>query len=387
MRRGARGPRIPRAQSEAYRVVNERLEALESRNLRLVAEIEKQLTKKLAIGASSPRSRAATNGPTRSGAQMERKSVGFEQLSDIVGSGGLWARWRMLSGGLVTRLAHGAGPLQRLRLDPKQNDYRSIHTTLIGPGKQRVELQIRTGRWMRSPNTARRACALQRRSRLADRMLSRESSAYAWLRRHNRAVGRGFQSGGVPRAHQARAVPRISVLLHPEGQADRVAAARQAIDFAYAVHTDVGNGDVGLQDQRQDRALVSELTNGDEVEVITSTAQVAAAARMESLVPGRQVARWPFSSWPPPVAVRNQYAGLGRRIVERLCSDAKIAFSDEQLQGALPRPRAPRSRRVSRQSASARCGLRRSARQYPDTRRERAAALAQQPNPRAAGSG
>src|SRR5207302_7005716 len=80
---------------------------------------------------------------------------------------------------------------------------------------------------------------------------------------------------------------------------------------------------------------VSELTNGDEVEIITSTAQTAPPAAWESLVTtGKARAAIRRAT---RAAVRNQYAGLGRRIVERLCQRAKIAYSDEKLQGALPR--------------------------------------------------
>ena len=78
---------------------------------------------------------------------MERKSVGFEQLSDIFGFrlvvNDIEACYRALG------IVHTTWPVVPGRFKdyistPKQNDYRSIHTTVIGPGNQRVELQIRT---------------------------------------------------------------------------------------------------------------------------------------------------------------------------------------------------------------------------------------------------
>ena len=81
--------------------------------------------------------------------------------------------------------------------------------------------------------------------------------------------------------------------------------------------------------------LVSELTNGDEVEIITSKAQKAPPAAWESIVvTGKARAAIRRAT---RVAVRDQYAGLGRRIVERLFQRAKKEYSDEKLQGALPR--------------------------------------------------
>ena len=125
-----------------------RLDALRERNRRLIAEIEQQLTAKLAdrgIDAQVTGRRKRAYSVWR---KMERKSVGFEQLSDIFG-------FRVIVKTLADcyqalGIVHTTWPMVPGRFKdyistPKQNDYRSIHTTVIGPGKQRVELQIRTG--------------------------------------------------------------------------------------------------------------------------------------------------------------------------------------------------------------------------------------------------
>src|SRR5262249_4214744 len=82
------------------------------------------------------------------------------------------------------------------------------------------------------------------------------------------------------------------------------------------------------------------------------------------------------------VAVRTQYAGLGRRIVERLCQRAKIAYSDEKLAGALPR--LARASVEEGMSAVGRGEMRAAdvvRATYPDYKEERAAAIAQEPKP------
>ena len=80
---------------------------------------------------------------------------------------------------------------------------------------------------------------------------------------------------------------------------------------------------------------MSELGNGDEVEILTSKAQAAPPAAWESIVvTGKARAAIRRAT---RAAVRDQYAGLGRRIVERLFARAKKEYSDEKLQGALPR--------------------------------------------------
>ena len=133
---------------EAYRVVSERLDALRGAGIR---------GSSARSSSSSPRSspiaasRREVSGRRKRAysvwRKMERKSVGFEQLSDIVGFrvvvkavaecyqalGVVHTTWPMVPGRFKDYIS-----------TPKQNDYRSIHTTVIGPGRQRVELQIRT---------------------------------------------------------------------------------------------------------------------------------------------------------------------------------------------------------------------------------------------------
>ena len=217
---------------EAYQVISERLDALAARSKALISEIEQQLTKKLA-----DRGIAATVQGRRKRAysiwrKMERKSVGFEQLSDIFG-------FRVIVETLADCYAalgivHTTWPVVPGRFKdyvstPKQNDYRSIHTTVIGPGNQRVELQIRTQEMHEIAEYGIAAHALYKDGDGSPtEMLSREVERLCLAAAHHRAAGRGLQSGGIPRAHQARAVPRPGVLLHAQGQADRAAAQGDA---------------------------------------------------------------------------------------------------------------------------------------------------------------
>src|SRR5207253_3920162 len=142
-----------------------------------------------------------------------------------------------------------------------------------------------------------------------------------------------------------------------------------------AVHTDVGNMAVGCKINGKIAPLASELANGDEVEIITSKAQTAPPAAWESLVTtGKARAAMRRAT---RVAVRTQYAGLGRRIVERLFQRAKIVYSDEKLAGALSR--LARASVEDVMSAVGRSELKASdvARaMYPDYKEERAQAMA-----------
>ncbi len=133
---------------EAHAVVMQRLNSLAERNRNLISEIENQLTTSLVKNGIAARVHGRRKQPFSIWTKMERKSVGFEQLSDIfafrVVVPDVEACYRAL-GVVHTTWPVVPGRFKDYISTPKQNDYRSIHTTVIGPGNQRVELQLRTG--------------------------------------------------------------------------------------------------------------------------------------------------------------------------------------------------------------------------------------------------
>jgi len=219
---------------------------------------------------------------------------------------------------------------------PKQNDYASLHTTVIGPGRQRVELQIRTEGMDDIAEYGIAAHALYKDDvGSPTEMLSRESSAYAWLRRTIEMLSEGSNPEEFLEHTKLELFHDQVFCFTPNGKLIALVHRATPIDFAYAVHTDVGNTAVGCKINGKIAPLSSELHTGDEVEIMTSKAQLAPPSAWEGLVvTGKARAAIRRAT---RVAVRNQYAGLGRRIVERLFFRAKREYSDEKLAGALPR--------------------------------------------------
>jgi guanosine-3',5'-bis(diphosphate) 3'-pyrophosphohydrolase len=324
---------------EAYKVITERLETLAERSRRWIAEIEEQLTRKLGergIAAEVDGRRKRAYSVWR---KMERKSVGFEQLSDVLG-------FRVIVGTVAEcygalGIVHTSWPVVPGRFKdyistPKQNDYRSIHSTVIGPGKQRVELQIRTREMHQIAEYGIAAHALYKDGvGSPTEMLSRESNAYAWLRRTIELLAEGSNPEEFLEHTKLELFHDQVFCFTPKGKLIALPRGATPIDFAYAVHTDVGNMAVGAKINGQLGPLSAPLQNGDEVQILTSDAQTAPPSAWESIVAtgkARAAIRRATRD-----AVRNQYSAFGRRIVERLCQRAKIEYSDEKLEGALPR--------------------------------------------------
>jgi RelA/SpoT family (p)ppGpp synthetase len=324
---------------QAYAVVNERLNSLAERNRNLIGEIETQLSANLKQNGIAAVVMGRRKRPFSIWTKMERKSVGFEQLSDIFGFrvvvDSVEGCYRALG------IVHTVWPVVPGRFKdyistPKQNDYRSIHTTVIGPGNQRVELQIRTEEMERIAEYGIAAHAFYKEGvGSPTEMLNRESNAFAWLRHTVEVLSEGANPEEFLEHTKLELFHDQVFCFTPKGKL--IALPRQAnvIDFAYAVHTDVGNSAVGCKINGKFSPLSSELQNGDEVEVLTSPAQAAPPSAWESLaVTGKARAAIRRAT---RAAVRDQYAGLGRRIVERLFIRAKITYDDDKLKGALPR--------------------------------------------------
>ena len=324
---------------EAFRVISDRLAALAARNKNVVKDIERQLTKKLADRGIHADVKGRHKQPYSTWRKMERKSIGFEQLSDLVG-------YRVLVDTIEEcyqslGVVHTTWPMVPTRFKdyisiPKQNDYRSLHTTIVGPGQQRVELQIRTRGMHEIAEYGIAAHALYKDGHGSPtEMLSRESNAYAWLRHTIELLSEGVNSEEFLEHTKLELFHDQVFCFTPKGRLIALPRKATAIDFAYAVHTDIGNRAVGAKINGQIAPLVSELSNGDEVEITTSKTQTAPPAAWESVVvTGKARAAIRRAT---RVAVRTQYVGFGRQMVERLFHRAKKDYSDEKLQGALPR--------------------------------------------------
>jgi GTP pyrophosphokinase len=324
---------------DAYAVVTQRLDALADRNRNLIGEIESQLSANLQQNGIDARVYGRRKRPFSIWNKMERKSVGFEQLSDIYGFRviltDIEACYRAL-GVVHTTWPVVPGRFKDYISTPKQNDYRSIHTTVIGPGQQRVELQLRTEEMDQIAEIGIAAHAFYKDGvESPTELLKRESNAFAWLRRTIEILSESSNPEEFLEHTKLELFHDQVFCFTPKGKLIALPRHANVIDFAYSVHTDVGNSAVGGKINGKLVPLASELQNGDEVEVIVSAAQLAPPSAWESLArTGKARAAIRRAT---RAAVRDQYAELGRHIVLRLFARAKIEYADDKLKGALPR--------------------------------------------------
>ena len=322
---------------EAHALITTRLEELKAKNGALIARIAEELTDQFARRGIKVEVKGRQKQAYSIWRKMERNSIAFEQLSDIYG-------FRILVDTVAdcyaaVGVAHTTWPAVPGRFKdyistPKQNDYRSIHTTVIGPGSQRVELQIRTYDMNEIAEYGIAAHALYKdRSGRPDAIDAGESRAYRSLRQTIEAL-EGDDSERFLEHTKLELFQDQVFCFTPKGRLIALPRGATAIDFAYAVHTDVGNSAVGAKINGRIAPLISVLRNGDEVLIVRSESGAPPAAWERVVTTGRARAAIRRAT---REAAKAQYGDLGRQIVERAFARAQRKFSEAKLKAALPR--------------------------------------------------
>jgi len=324
---------------EGYAAVVDRLKILRERNQGLIEEIERALTKRLEETKVKAIVAGREKKPYSIWSKMERKQISLEQLSDIyafrIVVDEVIDCYRALA--VVHTTWHAVpGRFKDYISSPKQNDYQSIHTTIIGPRHQRAELQIRTERMHSVAEYGVAAHALYKdtNGHEAGVLPSHESNAYRWLRHLVDMLLDGDNAEEFLEHTKLELFQDQVFCFTPKGRLMALPRGANPIDFAYAVHTVVGNTCVGCKINGRPMPLVTELRNGDEVEIICSEAQAPPAAWQSLAVTGKARSAIRRATRD---AARAQYGKLGREILERTFGRQGKPFSDEAIGQALPR--------------------------------------------------
>jgi GTP diphosphokinase / guanosine-3',5'-bis(diphosphate) 3'-diphosphatase len=335
---------------DVYSTVMHKLNDIHVRNAGFVGDIVAQLKARLTAAGVEGQVHGREKKPFSIWRKMENRQISLEQLSDIygfrvvVGSvdhcyralGVVHASWRAVPGRFKDYIS-----------TPKQNNYQSIHTTIVGPRHQRVELQIRTEEMHRIAEFGVAAHALYKDGAGIEPSAggngatppqglngAAKESPYIWLRRLVETLLEGDNPEEFLEHTKLELFQDQVFCFTPMGRLIAMPRGATPIDFAYAVHTDIGNSCVGSVINGRQMPLTTQLKNGDEVEILCAKGQTPPAAWERIAVTGkarsaiRRAAR---------DALRKQYSGLGRRLLESAFARNGQEYSDEKVSKGLRR--------------------------------------------------
>ncbi|OUW60972.1 MAG: GTP pyrophosphokinase [Candidatus Pelagibacter sp. TMED203] len=202
--------------------------------------------------------------------KIQKKKISLEQLTDIVGFRVIVDNiddcYKTL-GIFHSRYSAIPGKFKDYISTPKINNYKSIHTSLIGPQKHRIEIQIRTEEMH---EFAERGIASHWKYKSSEKFSELSWKEYDWLRDLVEIIERGNSPEHYYEFTKLQMFQDNVFCFTPKGAVIKLPKNGTAIDFAYAVHTKIGDTAVGCYVNGTELPLQTILKNGDMIKIVTS---------------------------------------------------------------------------------------------------------------------
>jgi GTP diphosphokinase / guanosine-3',5'-bis(diphosphate) 3'-diphosphatase len=203
---------------------------------------------------------------------------------------------------------------------PKFNGYRSLHTTVIGPEGRPLEIQVRTREMHREAELGIAAHWLYKRGKKQ----SRDDEWQRWVEQLMDMQAEEADPREFMKSFRMDVFDEEVYVFTPKGEVKRLPAGATPIDFAYAVHTDVGHRTVGAKINGRIVPLHYRLKNGDFVEILTSKAGRGPSRDWMSLAASSR-ARNKIRQWFSR-ETREDQEHKGRETLEQALKAAKLPY-------------------------------------------------------------
>ena len=203
--------------------------------------------------------------------KIQKKRTSLEQITDIIGFriilkdiekcykslGVLHSKWNCIPGKFKDYIS-----------SPKINNYKSLHTSVIGPNKRPIEIQLRTNQMH---EFAQRGIASHWKYKSSEKFNSLTWKEYDWLADLVEIIDKNENPEDYYEYTKLQMFQENVFCFTPKGSVIKLPKDATPIDFAYAVHTQIGYTAIGSEINGQESPLQSVLRNGDVVKIITST--------------------------------------------------------------------------------------------------------------------
>ena len=202
--------------------------------------------------------------------KIQNKKISLEQLTDIIGFRVIVKNvedcYKAL-GVFHSKFSTIPGKFKDYISTPKINNYKSIHTSIIGPKKNRIEIQIRT---FEMHEFAERGIASHWKYKSSEKFSELSWKEYDWLRDLVEIIETGNNPEHYYEFTKLQMFQENVFCFTPKGSVIKLPKLATPVDFAYAVHTKIGNSAIGSHVNGREVTLQTILKNGDMVKIQTS---------------------------------------------------------------------------------------------------------------------
>jgi len=256
--------------NEARTLIKNRLDEIKYNNLVNFNTLSEEFTKILNNSNIKVKIFGREKTPFSIWRKIQKKRTSLEQITDIIGFrvivddinscykalGIFHSKWNCIPGRFKDYIS-----------SPKINKYQSLHTAIIGPNKRPIEIQLRT---MQMHEFAQRGIASHWKYKSNERFNSLTWKEYDWLKDLVEIIERNENPEHYFEYTKLQMFQENVFCFTPKGSVIKLPKNATPIDFAYAVHTQVGDTAIGCEINGKDSPLQSELRNGDVIKITTS---------------------------------------------------------------------------------------------------------------------
>ena len=249
-----------------------RLEDVVSKSEKTVERISAELAETLSGAGLKAKVEGRQKAPYSIWRKMQRQKVEMDELSDIMAFRVLLDDENACYHALGVLHQHYPMVMGRFKdyiSTPKRNRYRSLHTGVIGPLKKKIEIQIRSHDMH---EVAENGVAAHWNYKEDGSKESKDTlTSMKWLKDLVNILENAGSSDEFFEHTQMEMYAGQVFCFTPKGRLIDLPKGATPIDFAYAVHSDIGNQCVGVKINGRNRQLATILNNGDQVEILTDS--------------------------------------------------------------------------------------------------------------------
>jgi len=259
--------------NEARELINRRLDEIKENKKDLFESLSFELSEILSNNNINAEIYGREKTPFSIWRKLQKKRVSLEQITDIIGFriilnnidecyktlGIFHKKWNCIPGKFKDYIS-----------SPKINGYKSIHTSVIGSNKKPIEIQIRTGEMH---DFAERGIASHWQYKSSEKFNSLSWKEYDWLKDLVEIIEKNENPEHSYEYTKLQMFQENVFCFTPKGSVIKLPKNATPIDFAYAVHTKIGNTAIGCEINGNKSELQSVLRNGDTINIITSKNQ------------------------------------------------------------------------------------------------------------------
>lgn len=316
---------------EAYQSIQSRLNFLREKGGDLIERIEEQLVADIQEIGEDTEVYGREKRPYSIWRKMQRQNISFEQICDIMAFRVVVpsvADCYHALGIIHTKYPMIPGRYKDYISTPKSNGYQSLHTGVIGPFKQRIEVQIRT-KDMHEVAELGVAAHWEYKQNMGPNV---DGKKFRWMRELLDLLNDSSNSDEFLENTKISMYNDQIFCFTPKGDLFNLPKDATAIDFAYAVHSNIGDRCVGVKINGEIRPVRTILQNGDQVEILTSKTQTPSPEWERFVVTAKAKA-----------AIRRfirnqkktQFMDLGKSLIQNLYKENKQAFNEKEIEGVV----------------------------------------------------